>query len=118
VGSNPAAPTNNFNGLNDFPDVLLQAGWDFRVGLFALNPGSEDRAISDKTKHHAELAAAIDRAARFAGPEPLPRCACGHTWMETHLWVVSEGRDGAARLCCSACAPADLLALISARPPV
>jgi hypothetical protein len=68
--------------------------------------------MSDKTKHHAELAAMIDRAARSPGPEPLPRCACGHTWMEAQLWAVPAGRDGAARFCCIACAPADLLAAL------
>lgn len=68
--------------------------------------------MSDKTKHHAELAAMIDRAARNPGPEPLPRCACGQTWLETRLVAAPACPDGLARFWCAVCAPPEVKALL------
>jgi hypothetical protein len=68
--------------------------------------------VSDKSKHHAQLAATMAEAARMrekdlaAQRDPLPRCACGFTWFETQIWAHQDDRWSTLRYYCAACRPA------------
>jgi hypothetical protein len=69
--------------------------------------------MSDKTKHRAQLAATMAEAARMrrkdldaAQRDPLPRCACGFTWLQTEIWAHQVDRWSPLQYFCAACRPA------------